>query len=60
MLPLTFGGLGVRDATLATLLVPFGVPAAFGLVASLAWNTVLIGGALLGGVLWWIVRPGVV
>jgi uncharacterized membrane protein YbhN (UPF0104 family) len=58
MLPVTLGGLGVRDAALATLLLPFGVPAALGLVASLAWNTVLIGGALFGGVLWWIIRPG--
>lgn len=58
MLPVTLGGLGVRDAALASLLVPFGVPAAFGLVASLAWNAVLIGGAGLGGVLWWALRPG--
>lgn len=58
MLPVTLGGLGVRDAALATLLVPFGVPAAFGLVASLAWNAVLIGGAGIGGLLWWLLRPG--
>jgi hypothetical protein len=58
MLPVTLGGLGVRDAALATLLVPFGVPAAFGVVASLVWNAVVIGGALVGGALWWIIRPG--
>jgi glycosyltransferase 2 family protein len=58
MLPVSLGGLGVRDAALAGLLVPLGVPAAFGLVASLAWNAVLIGGALLGGVLWLLLRPG--
>lgn len=58
MLPVSLGGLGVRDAALAALLVPFGVPAAFGLVASLAWNAVLIGGALLGGALWLVLRPG--
>jgi glycosyltransferase 2 family protein len=57
MLPVSLGGLGVRDAALAALLVPFGVPAAFGLVASLAWNAVLIGGALIGGVLGWLLRP---
>jgi glycosyltransferase 2 family protein len=58
MLPVTVGGLGVRDAALAGLLVPFGVPMAVGLVASLAWQSVLIGGALLGGVLGLLFRPG--
>jgi glycosyltransferase 2 family protein len=58
MLPVSVGGLGVRDAALAALLVPFGVPAAYGLVASLAWNGVLIGGALLGGLLALLLRPG--
>ncbi|HSJ15414.1 MAG TPA: lysylphosphatidylglycerol synthase transmembrane domain-containing protein [Longimicrobiales bacterium] len=57
MLPVSLGGLGVRDAALAALLVPFGVPAAFGAVASLAWNAVVIGGALLGGLLGWVLRP---
>jgi glycosyltransferase 2 family protein len=58
MLPVSLGGLGVRDAALAAMLVPFGVPAAYGVVASLAWNAVLIGGALLGGLLAWAIRPG--
>lgn len=58
MLPVSLGGLGVRDAALAAMLVPFGVPAAYGVVASLAWNAVLIGGALLGGLLAWLIRPG--
>jgi glycosyltransferase 2 family protein len=57
MLPVTLGGLGVRDAALAGLLVPWGVPAAYGVVASLAWNAVNIGGALLGGVAGWLLRP---
>lgn len=58
MLPISVGGLGVRDAALAGLLVPFGVPPAVGLVASLAWAAVLIGGALLGGALAALFRPG--
>jgi glycosyltransferase 2 family protein len=58
MLPVSVAGLGVRDAALAALLVPFGVPAAYGLVASLAWNGVLIGGALLGGLLALVLRTG--
>jgi glycosyltransferase 2 family protein len=58
MLPVSVGGLGVRDAALAGLLVPFGVPMAVGLVAALAWQSVNIGGALLGGVLGLLFRPG--
>jgi uncharacterized protein (TIRG00374 family) len=57
MVPITLGGLGVRDAALGALLVPFGVPAAYGVVASLAWNAVLIGGALLAGLAGWLLLP---
>lgn len=51
-LPVSLGGLGVRDATLAGLLTPFGVPMARGVVAGLVWQTVLVGGGLLAGGLW--------
>ncbi|HEX6063188.1 MAG TPA: lysylphosphatidylglycerol synthase transmembrane domain-containing protein [Longimicrobiales bacterium] len=54
MLPVSLGGLGVRDATLAALLVPFGVPLTIGFVASLLWQTVLIAGGLAAGAIWWI------
>lgn len=53
LLPVSLGGLGVRDATLAALLVPVGVPAARGVVASLLWQTVLIAGGLIAGLVWW-------
>ncbi|HSJ07802.1 MAG TPA: lysylphosphatidylglycerol synthase transmembrane domain-containing protein [Longimicrobiales bacterium] len=58
MLPVSLGGLGVRDAALTTLLVPFGVPAAVGLVASLAWQAVLVGGSLIAGLVALVLRPG--
>jgi uncharacterized membrane protein YbhN (UPF0104 family) len=56
LIPISLGGLGVRDATLAALLVPFGVPAAQGFVVSLLWQSVLIVGGLLSGTLWWCSR----
>jgi uncharacterized membrane protein YbhN (UPF0104 family) len=57
MIPVSHGGRGVRDAAITTLLVPFGVPAAFGLVASLAWNSVMIGGTVIAGGVALIYRP---
>ncbi len=51
--PISLGGLGVRDATLAALLAPFGVPPALSLVASLIWQSVMIAGGLLSGLVWW-------
>ncbi len=52
LMPISLGGLAVREATLATLLVPFGVPFAVGIVCSLLWQTVLIAGGLVGGLTW--------
>jgi uncharacterized membrane protein YbhN (UPF0104 family) len=53
LLPVSLGGLGVRDATLGAILVVFGAGAAEGVVTSLIWQTVLICGGLLAGALWW-------
>ncbi|HTL05027.1 MAG TPA: lysylphosphatidylglycerol synthase transmembrane domain-containing protein [Gemmatimonadales bacterium] len=52
LLPISLGGLAVREASLAALLLPFGVPLARSVVCSLLWQTVLIAGGLLGGLLW--------
>lgn len=52
LMPISLGGLAVREATLAALLAPFGVPFALGVVCSLLWQTVLIGGGLIGGLVW--------
>lgn len=52
LLPISLGGLAVREASLAALLLPFGVPPARAVVASLLWQTVLIVGGLLGGLVW--------
>ncbi|HEY2804498.1 MAG TPA: lysylphosphatidylglycerol synthase transmembrane domain-containing protein [Gemmatimonadales bacterium] len=54
LMPISLGGLAVRDATFGALLVPLGVPMARGVVAALVWQTVMIAGGLLGGVSWWL------
>lgn len=58
LLPVSLGGLGVRDATLGAVLVSFGVPMAEGVVASLIWQSVLIGGGLVAGAVWWALGRG--
>ena len=55
LLPISLGGLAVRDAAFAALLVPLGVPMALGVLASLVWQSVLIVGGLLAGAVWWII-----
>jgi uncharacterized membrane protein YbhN (UPF0104 family) len=52
LMPISLGGLAVREATLAALLAPFGVPFAVGIVCSLLWQSVLIAGGLVGGLTW--------
>jgi uncharacterized membrane protein YbhN (UPF0104 family) len=52
LMPISLGGLAIREASLAALLLPFGVPAAVGVVCSLLWQTVLIAGGLIGGLIW--------
>jgi uncharacterized membrane protein YbhN (UPF0104 family) len=52
LMPISLGGLAVRETTLAALLAPFGVPFAVGVVCSLLWQTVLIAGGLVGGLVW--------
>ena len=54
LVPLTQGGIGVREAALVALLLPFGAPASLVMAAGLAWETVVVAGGLLSGaaVLW--------
>jgi uncharacterized membrane protein YbhN (UPF0104 family) len=52
LMPISLGGLAVREASLAALLAPFGVPLALGVLTSLLWQSVLIAGGLAGGVVW--------
>ncbi|MGB0035749.1 MAG: lysylphosphatidylglycerol synthase transmembrane domain-containing protein [Candidatus Acidiferrales bacterium] len=48
-LPITQGGIGVREAALVALLLPFGAPAALTVAAGLAWEALVISGALIAG-----------
>lgn len=50
LLPLTQGGIGVREAALVALLIPFGAPAALTLAAGLIWEGIIIAGGLIAGV----------
>jgi uncharacterized membrane protein YbhN (UPF0104 family) len=56
LMPISLGGLAVREASLAALLLPFGVPVATSVVCSLLWQTVLITGGLAGGVIWLVLH----
>jgi uncharacterized protein (TIRG00374 family) len=51
VLPLTPGGIGVREAALVTLLAPFGAPGALVLAAGLAWEGICVSGGLISGAL---------
>lgn len=48
-IPVTQGGIGVREAALVALLAPFGAPPALTVAAGLAWEAIVVSGALLAG-----------
>jgi glycosyltransferase 2 family protein len=49
VLPLTQGGIGVREAALVALLAPFGAPGYLVLAAGLVWEGIIIAGGLIAG-----------
>jgi uncharacterized membrane protein YbhN (UPF0104 family) len=51
LVPISLGGLAVRDAAFAALIAPFGVPITIGVVASLVWQSIVIAGGLVAGAL---------
>jgi hypothetical protein len=55
-LPITQGGIGVREAALAALLLPFGAPAVLSVSAGIAWEAIVISGALVAGLTSLLIR----
>jgi uncharacterized membrane protein YbhN (UPF0104 family) len=51
LVPITLGGLGLREAGLAALLAPFGAPAALAVAAGLSWESIIIVGGLVAGLI---------
>jgi glycosyltransferase 2 family protein len=51
LLPLTQGGIGVREAAQAALFAPFGVSAAKAVATGLVFEVVILAGGLVGGAL---------
>lgn len=48
ILPISLGGIGVREAALVSLLAPFGAPSALVFASGLLWQGVLMASGLLG------------
>jgi uncharacterized protein (TIRG00374 family) len=56
VMPITQGGIGVREAALVVLLAPFGAPAAEVLATGIVWEGVIITGGLLAGLTAFLLR----
>ncbi len=53
MMPISLGGIGVREAALHALASPFGAEVQqLAVVQSVVWETVLVSGGLLAGLVW--------
>jgi glycosyltransferase 2 family protein len=56
LLPLTQGGMGVREAVLVGLLLPFGAAAPLVLASGLVWEGIIIAGGLISGSIAFLLR----
>jgi uncharacterized membrane protein YbhN (UPF0104 family) len=56
VMPITQGGIGVREAALVVLLVPFGAPASQVLATGIVWEGIIITGGLLAGLTAFLLR----
>jgi uncharacterized membrane protein YbhN (UPF0104 family) len=58
LVPITQAGIGVREAALAGLLAPFGVPAALAVAVGFVFQSIVIGGGLVAGFVSWLLAKG--
>jgi uncharacterized membrane protein YbhN (UPF0104 family) len=58
LLPVTQGGIGVREAAQAVLFAPFGVSAVMAVATGLAFEVIIVAGGLLGGGIGWLLGRG--
>jgi len=56
VMPITQGGIGVREAALVVLLAPFGAPASQALATGIVWEGVIITAGLLAGLTAFLLR----
>jgi uncharacterized protein (TIRG00374 family) len=56
LLPLTQGGMGIREAVLVALLLPFGARAPLVLAAGLVWEGIIVSGGLISGLVAYVLR----
>lgn len=56
LLPVTQGGIGVREAALVGLLTPFGAPPSLVLAAGLVWEGVIVCGGMVAGLVSFFLR----
>lgn len=56
LLPISFGGIGVREVALAALLSRLSIPLADSVALGLLWESVLVSGGLFGGLLYLLLK----
>jgi len=56
LLPITQGGMGIREAVLVALLLPFGASSSLVLASGLVWEGIIIAGGILAGLAAFLLR----
>jgi uncharacterized membrane protein YbhN (UPF0104 family) len=56
LLPITQGGMGIREAVLVALLLPFGASSSLVLASGLVWEGIIIAGGVLAGLTAFLLR----